>query len=135
MAERTMLDLDIDDAVEPTTVDADEEYRLRITSAHVTKSEKGTYLIPRMEVKGFPTAKEFTHVLTVPDPDVHSEKDLNRHKWNMSEFFKAFGFNYRGGEFDPSDDLPGLEGDAILGVRDDEQYGEQNFIKKLTVPK
>jgi hypothetical protein len=134
MSERTMLDLKIDDAVEPKVVPADEEYVLRIVSAGVTKSDKGVYLIPRFEVQGEPYSKEFTHPFRT-DFENMSEKDANNAKFRLSQFFNCFRFNYRGGEFDPADQLPGLQGPAILGVKETDEYGEQNFVKKFVVPK
>ncbi len=128
-----MLDLDVGDAQEPITVAADEERKLRITSCHVTESDKGTFLIPRFEVIDEPFAKEFTSPLRIPTDDL-GEKELNRAKWNLKVFFETFEFEVRG-EFDPKDDLPGCEGWAILGIRESDDYGEQNTIKRYLPPK
>lgn len=134
MAERTMLDIQVDDAVEPHVVAADEEYRLRIVGGHVTKSDKGTFLIVRFEVKDDPYSKEFTNVYSV-DFNGMSAKQANDAKWRLAQLFKACKFNYRGGALDPDEDLKGLELSAVLGIKTQEEFGDQNYIKKLILPR
>jgi len=106
------LDYDLNDAVEPTAVPGDQEYKLRITSCtqSLDKNNK-PYLLPRFEIVGEPTAKEFTKFLRLPH-DALDDKQLNNTKWMLKLFFEAF-------EVDPSsvdspDALIGHEGWAIL---------------------
>lgn len=134
MAERTMLDIQVDDAVEPHVVAADQEYRLRIVGGHVTKSDKGTFLIIRFEVKDDPYSKEFTSVYST-DFENMSPKQANDAKWRLAQLFKACKFNYRGGALDPDEDLKGLECTAILGVKSSDDFGDQNTLKKLIIPR
>ncbi len=49
--------------------------------------------------------------------------------------FKACKFNYRGGSLDPDEDLKGLECTAVLGVKTSDEYGDQNTIKRLVIPR
>jgi hypothetical protein len=123
------------DAEEPKVVKAGEEYKLRILSV-----DKGTdknnldYIMPRLEIVESPTSKDFTHFLHIPDKNNMSEKQLNRARWAWQSFCECFDIPLDM-PTDPEDDWAGNEGWAILGMKEDEQYGEQNFIKKLISPK
>lgn len=129
-----LMQVNYDDAVEPKCVEADEEYQLRITSAKVSENKNGNpYLMVFFEVKDEPTAKELSHYFELPNGEMN-EKRLNQAKWGLKNFFQAIDFD-GSREFDPADDLPGCECWAILGLREDEQYGEQNFVKKFLVAK
>ena len=88
----TLLDVDVGDAVEPKVMPAGEECKLRIVGASITTSDKGTFLIPRLEVTDEPYAKEFTHVLTIPEDDM-DEKRLNQCKYRLDEFYRTFEFS------------------------------------------
>ena len=134
MTEKSMLDIQVDDAVEPHVVAADEEYRLRVVGGRVTQSDNGTFMVVRFEVKDDPYSKEFTNVYRT-DFENMSAKHANDAKWRISQFFKACKFNYRGGALDPDEDLKGLELSAVLGVKTQEEFGDQNFIKKLILPR
>ena len=124
-----MLDLDVGDAQEPTTLEADSEVKLRIVSGKLSQNKD--YLVPRFEIVDEPLAKELTHPVQLPSDEMDA-KTLNRVKWNMKEFLDTFGLPTL---FNPVDDLPGAEGWAILGHREDDTYGEQNTIKKFLPPK
>ena len=126
-----MLDVTVDDAVEPKVMEEDEEYTIRIVSARVTESDKGRFLIPRFEIVDEPYAKEFTMVLRLPDNEM-TPKQKNEAKWRLKCFYEAFDFMPRG-EYDPGTELPGLEASAILGVSESDEYGEQNYVKRLLV--
>ena len=130
----TLLDVDVGDAVEPKVMPAGEECKLRIVGASITTSDKGTFLIPRLEVTGEPYAKEFTHVLTIPEDDM-DEKRTNQCKYRLDEFYRTFEFSPPAGGYEPEDALPGCEGWAILGIRESDEYGEQNTIRKFLPPK
>ena len=134
MSEKTMLDLELDGATEPHVVAAEQEYRIRVVGGHVTKSDKGTFLIIRFEVKDDPYSKEFTQVYST-DFSKMSVKQANSAKWTLTELFRALKFNYRGGTLDPQDDLAGLECTAVLGVKTSDDFGDQNFIRKLIIPR
>ena len=111
------------------------EYKLNIVSVRTGVDKNGfDYLMPSIEVVGEPYSKEFTHFLHCPDKDAMSEKQLNRARFAYSSFCACFSIdNTR--PHDPEDTWPGHEGWAILGVGDNEEYGEQNYIKKLLKPR
>lgn len=129
----SLLDLNLGDAVEPKAVDPDREYKIRISEVRSDEDKNGNpYLLPRFEIPDEPASKDFTKFLSVPR-DGMTPKQLNTAKWRISEFLQAFGR-------DPSlpfspEDLVGLEGWAILGREETEEYGEQNFVRKFIRPK
>lgn len=114
------------------------EYKLRIIECDGRRQNKddNDYVLPRFEVVGEPLAKDFTYYLPLLTCDNgSSEADFDakrkaRTAAGIKNFCLCFGIDTS--SFD-TDDLQGLEGWAILGVSDDEQYGEQNFIKKMVV--
>lgn len=129
-----LTDYDLDNAEEPKAVKAGEEYKLRILSVENGTDKNGLdYYMPRFEIVEHPASKDFTYFLHVPDKDKMNEKQLTRARWAMKNFLQCFGLST--GPTNPDDDWPGQEGWAILGMREDEQYGEQNFVKKFVIPR
>jgi len=129
--------LDVSDAQEPTAMEADKEYKLRIMSCVYANDKNGApYLLPRFEVVDEPMAKDFSKFLRVPY-DEQTPKDKERARWAIKEFLKAFGKD-PSQPIDPTEldgQLTGEEGWAILGMKEDPEYGEQNFIRKFVLPK
>jgi len=129
----SLLDIDVSSAEEPKVVPADEEYKLRILDATIDRDKNDEpYLLPRFEVVDEPLAKDFTKFLRLPH-DGLNEKQLARVQWNLKLFLEAFDLPTKG-RLDP-EDLKGKVGWAILGIEDNEQYGEQNYVKKFIAPK
>jgi hypothetical protein len=126
------LDIDISDVKEPTAVPGGEEYKLRISDVRQADDKNGApYILPRFEISGEPTAKEFTKFLRLPHDGLDA-KQLNNCKWQLKLFFDTF-------DIDPSnidlEDMIGAEGWAILGLEESDEWGEQNFVKKFIAPK
>jgi len=129
----SLLDIDVSDAEEPKVVPANEEYKLRIldaTSANDKNDEP--FLLPRFEVVDEPLSKDFTKFLRLPHDDLN-EKQLARAQWGLKLFLTAFELPTKG-KVDP-EDMKGKTGWAILGIEENEQYGEQNYVKKFIAPK
>lgn len=130
----SLLELNLDDAQEPKVVDANEEYKLRIIDCTKDVNKKGNkYILPRFEVVDEPLAKDFTKYLGLPHDEMKA-KELNRCKWGLVCFFDAFGVDHSK-PVDPEDDLVGQTGWAILGIEDNEAFGEQNYVKKFIAPR
>jgi len=129
----SLLDVSVDDAQEPKVMPADQEYKLRTTRGTIdTDKNDEPYMMVYFEVVDEPLAKDFSHFFRLPHEEMN-EKELNRAKWNLKIFGEAFGIPSLQG-LDESD-LGGFEGWALLGVREDDVYGEQNFIRKFIAPK
>ena len=133
--------VDLENVVEPTTVPADQEYKLRIVDVKTDPSTPdglprdkngNSYLLPRFEIPDEPTAKDFTRFIGLPNDDMDAKKK-NTSGYQLKTFLAAFDLE-PSALVDPSD-MVGAEGWAILGLEESEQWGEQNFIKKFIVPK
>lgn len=131
MSDETFLDVPTGDAVEPKAMPAG-EYKIRITSATMgTDKNNHSYFLPRFEIPKEPYAKEFTKFLGLPHEEM-TEKQLNACKFNLDSFKKCF--KIKKDKFSMND-VMGLEGWAILGLEETEEYGEQNFVRKFILPK
>jgi len=138
----SFLDVDTTKAVEPVAMPGDREYKIRIIG-YLEKDVDGVMeniwmnksgnpcFMPTMEFCDEPTAKEFMHYIALPTDDM-TEKERNNALWKLQSFKKAFGIP--DGKVD-LDDTIGNEAWAIIGLKDDPEYGEQNSIKKLVLPK
>jgi len=61
-----------------------------------------------------------------------THKEKNNVLWALESFKRCF--SVPDGRID-LEDVIGNEGWAIIGLKEDPEYGEQNYIKKLIVPK
>jgi hypothetical protein len=60
------------------------------------------------------------------------DKSFQRAVYKFKQFATAFGIDYSR-PFSWEDDLVGLEGWLIVGIRKSDEYGEQNTVKKYVV--
>lgn len=136
----SMLDLtdqmdEIESAEEPTIAEVGEEYKLRIIGCREGTDKNGLdYFAPMFEVDGAPMVKEFSGFFHVPDKGGMDEKKYKRSLYAIKVFASCFGLDLSR-PVDYEDDLPGLEGWAILGSKTDDTYGEQNTIRKYIASK
>jgi hypothetical protein len=123
------LDINLSDAVEPNVVPGEEEYQIRLLSITEGTDKNGyPYILPRFDIPDHPTSKDFTKFLYLPRDGMDS-KELNKIKWNLLNFLNAFNIDHS-----QQIDLNMVGGStawAILGVSENEQYGEQNYVKKF----
>lgn len=120
--------MDFDDVVEPTAV-PEGEYELRISEiAQDTNKNDEPYIMPKFDIVGEPTSKTVTKYMALPISSM-DEKKMNKTKLNLKRFFDAMGIDPAGGI-----DLDALTGEtvwAVLGLEEDPEYGEQNFIRRF----
>jgi hypothetical protein len=139
----SFLDVPTQDAEEPKVVPGDQEYKIRIVGyrtklneetgeeeyVHEDKNENN-YFSPYYDIPAEPMAKGFSGYVPIPGDQMDEKARMNA-EWALEEFKQVFGiaqkFNF--------DDTIGNEGWAILKVDESEEYGEQNKIKRLIVPK
>ena len=131
-------DVNFSDVVEPTTVSAGEEYRIRIIdiktddNGELPVNKNGNrYLMPLFEIPEEVGAMNFSHYLGMPSADMDA-KSSNEAKYRVQQFLKCFGFDPDSPPDDP-EELVGAEGYAILGLKNDPQYGDQNTIRRFIV--
>lgn len=134
MTGESFLDIDTSDAIEPTLVDDGTENLIRIIGYNkqdeniIRESNSGyKYFIVLFDFPNELAAKSFSQIYSVPNPELMDEKQLNRAKWELEIFKRAFGVE-GGINFE---EIIGNEGWTIIGKKDDKQYGEHNYIKKL----
>jgi hypothetical protein len=130
----SFLDVDTSDAVEPIAAEAG-EHEIAIVGGVIDKDKNGhPYFLPRFEVvDGPPNVKDFTDFIRLPYEGM-TEKEKARADWRLYCFKAAFGLPQTG-KINLQEDALGLRGWAILGVKEDPQYGEQNTISKYVTPK
>ena len=128
-----MIEVNVNEAHELEVVEPNQEYKLRIVDVRVgTDKNDDDYFMPRFEVVDRPYAKDFSYYVKKPKKETMNPRDFNNALLTVKHLCEAFGFD-SSRPFDPEDSLPGLEGWAILGKKDSDEYGEQNVIKKFIV--
>lgn len=131
-----LTEMGLDEGKEPFAVDP-KEYELRIIDCKISTDKNGLeYILPRFEIISEPYSKDFTKFLNIPDRKEMDAKKLNLAQVEMSNFLTCFGFDIAQ-RINFSDDLPGATGWAFLGKKgsEDDEYGEQNFVKKFILPR
>jgi hypothetical protein len=135
MSYTDLSDMALDDSHELHVLPAGSEVEIRIIDVKKDRDKNGLeYIMPRFEVVGDPYAADFSHFMHLPNKEEMDAKKLNRCKLALNTFLKAFGVD-TGGRINFETDLSGLTGWAILGSRKDDEYGDQNTIRKWSVPK
>ncbi len=137
----SLLDLsgiidEVEDAQEPTVAGKGTEQKLRIVSVNggIAGKKDCEYFSPNFEVVDAPLVKGFNQFFWVPDKEKLDPKQYARALWDIKVFAECFGIDLSK-PLDYEDDLPGLTGWAILGIKKSEEYGEQNNIRKFITPK
>ena len=132
------MEQEILDAQEPTVLPKGTEVKVRIIQVRQGTSEKSgnDYLMPLYEVlgDGMEMVKEVSDFLWVLDKEALSAKEYARALDQFKKFAKCFGIDLSR-PFDPEEDLVGLEGWIIVGLRKSDEYGEQNNVSKYILPR
>lgn len=131
------MEQEITDAPVPKVLKAGEEVEARITTVRSGTSDKNeaTWFTPVFDVPSDPMVMEFNDFFwDLADRDKLTEKDFQRSLDKFRNFAQAFGIDYAR-PFDWEDDLPGLTGWLIVGVRKSDDYGNQNTVRKYVVKK
>jgi hypothetical protein len=129
------LEKEISSAPEPKTLARGTEVKVRIISVREGISDKNDcrWYQPVFDVPADPMVTEFNDFFwDLSDAkgkieDKQYQRTLNKFK----NFAKAFRLDYSR-PFSWADDLIGLEGWIIVGVRKSDDYGDQNTISKYT---
>jgi len=125
----TILDLDFTGTVEPKAYPGGKEYKIRLLDVTKdTNKNDEAYILPRFEISGKPDSKDFTHYMGLPHSGMN-EKQANSAKFRIMQFYGCFGIPTKGKI--NLEDYKGKEGWAILGYKEDDEYGPQNFVRKF----
>jgi hypothetical protein len=123
----SFLDIDLGDAKEPKAVAAG-EYQVRLTDLTSDNDKNGNpYILARLDIPSSAGSKDFTQFMGLPRASM-TEKEANNAKWRMKTFFEAFGIDHT--KKIDLDTIKGKMAWAILGVKPDDEYGDQNYVKK-----
>lgn len=132
------MEQEILDAQEPTTLPKGTEVKVRIIQVRQGTSEKtgNDYLMPLYEVlgDGMEMVKEVSDFLWILDKEALTTKEYARALDQFKKFAKCFGIDLSR-PIDIEEDLVGLEGWIITGIRKSEEYGEQNTVSKYILPR
>jgi hypothetical protein len=132
------LEKDISGAPEPKTLPRGVEVKARIIAVREGVSDKNDckWYQPVFDIPADPMVIEFNDFFwDLADArgkieDKQFQRALNKFK----NFAKAFGIDYSR-PFNWADDLIGLEGWVIVGVKKSDDYGDQNSVAKYTAGK
>lgn len=135
MSIMNLTDVNENEIPDPTPAAADEEYELRIIAVNSGKTKKTDtpYFSPVFEIVGEPNAPEFNKFFFIPTKSKMEAKDFSKAVVALRNFGKAIDFDFFSGEIDLEHDLIGLSCFAILGVEQNAEYGDRNYVKKFVV--
>ena len=136
MTDYSDMEKEIQDAPELTILPRGTEVRARIINMREGISDKNEaqWYQPVFDIPDIPMAQEFNDFFwDLTDRDKLDDKSLARSLRKFKMFAEAFGLDYSK-PFD-WEDLIGLEGWVILGVRKDEEYGDSNTVSKYVIGK
>lgn len=138
LVDYTDLESDIAEAPEPKILPRGSEVKARIIAVRGGVSEKNRcqWYQPVFDVPDDPMVIEFNAFFwdLADARGKIDEKQFQRSLNTFKNFAAAFGIDYSR-PFSWADDLLGLEGWVILGVKKDDEYGDSNTIKKYIVGK
>lgn len=131
------LEKEIQDVPEPKILPRGSEVKARIIAVRDGVSDKNDaqWYMPTFDIPSDPTALEFNDFFwDLAERDKLDEKNAIRAMRKFKMFAEAFGLDYSR-PFSWTDDLIGLEGWVILGVRKSDEYGDQNTVSKYVAGK
>lgn len=138
LVDYTDLEKDIADAPEPKILPRGSEVKARIIAVRGGISEKNNcqWYQPVFDVPDDPMVIEFNAFFwdLADAKGKIDDKQFQRALNTFKNFASAFGIDYSR-PFSWDDDLLGLEGWMILGVKKDDEYGDSNTVKKYVVGK
>lgn len=136
LTDYSKLEQEIKDAPEPKILEAGKEVRARIISVNTGTSEKNdcNWYMPVFDVPNDPMVIEFKDFFWELDRTKLDQKSYARALYKFKNFATAFNIDLSR-PFDWADDLVGKEGWLIVGVKKDDEYGDQNTVKKYVVSK
>ena len=136
LVDYTDLEKEISNAPEPKILPKGSEVKARIVAVRSGVSDKNNcqWYQPIFDVPDDPMVIEFNDFFwdIVDAKDKIEDKQYQRNLNHFKNFASAFGVDYSR-PFSWDDDLIGLEGWVILGVKKDDEYGDSNTIRKYIV--
>ena len=130
------MESEIADAKEPTVLPRGSEVLVRIIGVNSGVSDKNDcqWYQPLYEVPDDPMVVEFNDFMWELDKEKLTDKQYARSLRQFQEFAACFSLDYSR-PFSWEDDLIGLTGWLIVGVKKDDEYGDKNTRSKYMVKK
>lgn len=121
---------DFSETYDEVALPAGSEVEVEVRYADVGTSQKsgGKYIRLGLTIPSEPTSKDFNEFIHLPGSD-DDPKTANRKNQRLRAFMRCMDLD-ESRTFSPTD-LIGLSGWVILGMKEDQEYGEQNFVKKF----
>ena len=132
LTDYTSLEKEIADSQEPKTLSRGSEVKARVINVREGISDKNgaQWFQPVFDVPSDPMVLEFSDFFwDLASREKLEEKAYQRAVNKFKNFAAAFGLDYSR-PFSWTDDLIGLEGWVILGVRKSDEYGDQNTVTR-----
>lgn len=132
LADYSSIEKEISDAPEPIILPKGSEVKARIIAVRSGISDKNDaqWYQPVFDIPDEPLAKEFNDFFwDLSDCNKLEEKSALNAMRKFKNFANAFDLDYSK-PFSWEDDLVGLEGWVILGVKKSDEYGDQNTVSK-----
>ncbi len=126
------IESEITGAEEPKTLPVGSEVKIRIIGVRSGTSATNdcVWYSPIFDVPEDPMVMEFSAFFWELDQTKLNAKSYARSVYQFKQFATCFGIDYSR-PFSWEDDLVGLEGWAILGIKKSDEYGDQNTVKKF----
>ena len=131
------LEQEITNAPEPKILPRGSEIKARIIAVYSGVNEEAdtTYYRLMCDVPDDLTVKDFQFFMNdLKDREKMSDKHFGMALGRFNNFASCFGLDYST-PFSWEDDLVGLEGWVILGVKKDDEYGDKNTVSRFVVKK
>lgn len=133
LADYSDLEKEIASAPEPKTLPRGAEVKIRIVGVRSGISDKNDciWYQPIFDVPDDPMVSEFNDFLwdLIDARSKLDEKQKARNMNRFKNFAAAMGLDYSK-PFNWEDDLVGLTGYVIVGVKKSDEYGDQNTVSK-----
>lgn len=132
------LDLAQLDAIpDQVLLENNQEYTLQVVKATIGESGEGKktegqkYLMVTFKAIDEPDSRPFNDVFMLPFPGLDQDQ-FNMRGRQLREFLQAAEFDYANGWniLQDTNELVGIEVNAVVRVDDNDEYGEQNAVKR-----
>jgi hypothetical protein len=132
LADYSSLEKEISSAKDPQVLPRGTEANVRIIAVRSGVSDKNgaTWYQPVFDVPSDPMVQEFNDFIwNLLDGDKIEPKQKARNMNRFKNFAAAMGLDYSK-PFSWEDDVVGLTGWVIVGVKKSDEYGDQNTVSK-----
>jgi hypothetical protein len=133
LTDYSSLENEIDNTPEPIILPRGTEVKARVIAVRTGVSDKNgcTWYSPVFDVPAEPCVKEFSGFIwdLIDAKQNLEQKQIEDNFRGFKNFAHAFGLDYSK-PFSWEDDIVGLEGWVILGVKKSDEYGDQNTVSK-----